>query len=347
MGSPLDSFPLQAKACERLGSPFTGALCRVIPDVLGESDFGQRLSAWSAESAGQDALALRACGALHALILTGASPELAAVYPPNALNEAALAAAVGQAIEAHDAFLTAYLDSPPQTNEVARSAIILGAALILAEQTGLPLSVMEIGASAGLNLFFERYRFALGDDRTWGAPDAVLSVSSEWSGAIPPLTAPLQVVARAACDRNPLKPDDPNDRLRLLSYVWPDQPQRLERMRQALDHAARQDLSVDRDDAAAWVERVLAAPQQPGVARMLYHTIVWQYLPEATKARISVAFEKAGAEASKATPLAWFRFENDAGANGDGGLMEMTVWPGGETRVLGRADFHGRWVRWA
>ena len=346
MGSPLDNFDLQAKACERLGSPFTGALCRAIPKVLGDSGFGQRIGNWSAESAGQDALALRACGALHALVLTGASPEFAAVYPPNALDEATLAAAVSQVIGTHDAFLTAYLDSPPQTNEVARSAIILGAALTVAEQTGLPLSVMEVGASAGLNLFFERYGFDLGEGRTWGAPDAVLSIGSEWSGAIPPLTAPLEVVARSGCDRNPLKPTGPDDRLRLLSYVWPDQKQRLERMRLALDHAARQDLSVERDDAAAWVERALSAPQQPGVARMLYHTIVWQYLPEATKARISAAFEKAGAEASDASPLVWFRFENDAGANGDGGLMEMTLWPGGKTRVLGRADFHGRWVRW-
>lgn len=347
MGSPLDNFALQAYACERLGSPFTGALCRAIPEAIGNSAFGKRITNWPAESAGQDALALRACGALNASVLTGRSPGLAAVYPPHGFDHSALVAAVAETICAHDIFLTAFLDSPPQTNEVGRSSMILGATLIVADETGLPLSIMEIGASAGLNLLFEHYRFALGEDRVWGLPDGVPTITSGWSGNVPPLAAPLAVVARMGCDRNPLDPADPADRLRLLSYVWPDQPQRLERMRQALDLAAQQALVVEKADAAAWVERMLEVPQQPGTVRMLYHTIVWQYLPEPTKTCISAAFEKAGAKATDAAPLAWFRFENDAGADGDGGLMELTLWPGGETRVLGRAHFHGGWVRWA
>ena len=72
----------------------------------------------------------------------------------------------------------------------------------------------------------------------------------------------------------------------------------------------------------------LAETPIPGVVRFHYHTLVWQYLSAAVRARIDAAFDKAGAAATAETPLAMFRFENDM--RGDGGLMELTLWPGGE-----------------
>lgn len=343
MTETLESFEAQARGSARIGSPFTAELCRAIPDAMGESDFADRIRNWPGE-AGPDALALRACGGLHALVLTGAAPYLAAFYPPAHLDRAGFRAALADAIAEHDAFLTAYLDNPPQTNETGRSSMLLGAALQVAQATGLPLATFEIGASAGLNLWFSRYGFDLGNGLQWGRAGAPLTIVTDWSGAAPPLDQPLHVLAQHGCDQNPLDPKDPDQRLRLLSYIWPDQPERLDRMRKALDFAAAQPVSVDKAEAADWVERHLSAVPTPGVARMLYHTIVWQYLPEATKARIATALDKAGAAATAQTPLAWFRFENDMA--GEGGLMQLTLWPGGETRVLGRADFHGRWVRW-
>ena len=346
MTSALDVFETQARACAKIGSPFTAELCRAIPEAMGETGFGQHIRLWQGD-AGTDALALRACGGLHALVLTGAAPDLAATYPPHALDGARLRAALGDTIAEHDGFLTDYLDSPPQTNEVGRSSMLLGAGLTLAHETGFPLSVYEIGASAGLNLWFSRYAYDLGNGIAWGRSDAPLTVSSDWSGALPPLERWLDVVARRGCDRNPLTPDNPDDRLRLLSYIWPDQPERLTRMRKALDFSAAHAPLVAAADAADWIEHELAVPAEPGTVRMVYHTIVWQYLPEPVKARITAAIETAGAAATPDTPLAWFRFESDQGAGGDGGLMDLRLWPGGETRMLGRADFHGRWVRWA
>ncbi|MBU1174665.1 MAG: DUF2332 family protein [Alphaproteobacteria bacterium] len=347
MASPLDAFERQALGCERIGSPFTAALCRAIPVAMGRSRLADRLGGWPGDAAA-DALALRVCGGLHALVLTGASSELKAVYPPHDCNETALIAALRAAIAEHDAFLCAYLDQPPQTNETARSSMILGAALIVADRTGLPLTTFEIGASAGLNLWFSRYGFELGDGLKWGRADAPLIVASDWSGACPRRDVRLDVVSRRGCDRNPLDPRNPDDRLRLLSYIWPDQPARLDRMRRALDYAAHRPPVLDRQDAGTWLKRQLEAAPEPGLARMVYHTVVWQYLPTETQMELTATLGTAGAAASPQTPLAWFRFETDNLANGsDGGLMQLTLWPGGETEVLGRADFHGRWVRWA
>lgn len=346
MAGPVDNFASQAEACDRLGSPFTARLCRAIPEAMGDTALANRIRNWP-ETATADALALRVCGALHALVLMGSSSVLAEVYPPRLVDEGALVAAVSAAIKEHDAFLTDYLDSPPQTNEVARSSMILGGALTVAQQTGLPLSVFELGASAGLNLWFSQYAYDLGGGRHWGDGAAPLTVTSEWRGDAPDLSTRLDVVARHGCDRNPLDPASPDHRLRLLSYVWPDQDVRLDRMRNALDHAGQHQPLVEFEDAADWVERHLQTPPEPGVARMLYHTIVWQYLPEPIKIRIEAAIRTAGEAATPETPLAWFRVEPDQqGSAGKGALMELTTYPDGQTRALGRADFHGRWVDW-
>lgn len=341
--NPLANFESQAHACDKLGSAFTAELCRLIPQVMGATAFATRLRNWPGD-AGADALALRACGALHAMARSGSAPNLQAVYPPNQPDPSMLRATLAAEIGRNDAFLTAYLDSPPQTNEVARSSLILGAALHAAKVTGLPLEVLEIGASAGLNLQFAHYAYAFGPDLTWGQGGAPLTIRSEWSGNPPPFDAALEVIAQRGCDQNPLDPRDPKDRQRLISYVWPDQTERLDRIERALAFAATQNIVVEKMDAADWVERELSASPQPGRARMIYHTIVWQYLPAAIKSRISAAIERAAIAAKTQTPLIWFRFENDMA--GEGGLMQMTLWPGGETRTLGRADFHGRWVNW-
>jgi hypothetical protein len=338
----------QAAASPTLGSPFTGALCGLLAERLDRSSaFGRRILDWPGNPHA-DALALRACGALHALARSGRQPELSAVYPPAPFEPERLWAAVEGAIQHEDAFLTAVLDSPPQTNEVARSAMILGAGLHAAGRWRLPLAVYEIGASAGLNLAFDRYRYDFGNEMGWGDAAAPLVIRSAWRGTLPPLDAPLAVVSRKGCDRRPLDPADPADAGRLMAYIWPDQTYRVERTEAALKLAAAEGRQVERTDAADWVEREFTKPQRPGTCRFLYHTIVRQYLPPETRARIDAALERAAAAATAAAPLAHFAFEPDSDPNGanTGAPMTMTMWPGGEAVPLGRADYHGRWVDW-
>jgi hypothetical protein len=317
----LDNFHEQAEGSEKLGSPFVANLCRLLATTIDDSSaFGRRILGWPPETARADALALRACGALHALARSGAEPVLAAHYPPHPSDPEALRAAVKGAIARHDRFLTAYLDSPPQTNEVARSAILLGGMLTTARETGLPLEILEIGSSAGLNLMFDHYAYDLGNGRLWGTGEAPLTITCAWRGNAPALETGLRVVSRTGCDQNPLDPRSEKTVDRLLSYVWPDQPARMERLAVALGHAARAGTRIEKADAGDWLARSLAVPQRPGVARVLFHTIVWQYLPAAVKERAETAIA--------------------------GGALRLTLWPGGEERLLGRADYHGRWVEW-
>ncbi|TYO89585.1 DUF2332 domain-containing protein [Oceanicella actignis] len=337
-----EAFARQAEACAAMGSDFTARLCAALPEALpADAAFGARVLRWPGDP-WKDALALRVCGALHALARSGAAPELTEAWPPRLRADPIAAAA--RAIRAHDARLLPWLDSPPQTNETARASALLGGALHLAAQLRMPLEILELGASAGLNMAFDLYRHELGEAGAWGDARAPVRLSCAWRGPPPPLDAPLEIAARAGVDLRPADPARPEDRERLLAYVWPDQAERLARAEAALDFAAAQPWRVEKGEAAAWLDARLNAPPAPGRARVVMHSIVWPYLPPDSRARIRAAMARAGARAASDAPLAWLRMEPDD-VPGSAALT-LRVWPDGRSRVLGRADFHGRWVAW-
>jgi len=341
----LGTFRSQAEACRSLGSPFTATLCDLFAERLTDSSrFGARILNWP-DSAKDDAIALRAAGALHALVRSGRARELAALYPPLEAKPDQLWAAIEAAIEKHDDFLHDFLDSPPQTNEVSRSSALLGLTLRLTERFGKPLALHEIGASAGLNLAFDSYHYRLGDDLEWGDPKALVDIESLWRGNLPPLDAELVIASRAGCDRNPLDPHNPDSVERQLAYIWADQHQRIGRVSAALSAATTRPYVVEKADAAEWVETRLAEEPEPGITRVFFHTIVWQYLSREKQERITAAFAEAGAKATDETPLVWMYME--AEGHPGGAVLKQTVWPGGEKETAGLSDYHGRWVDWA
>src|SRR5262245_27896057 len=142
----------QAAICDALGSPFSAKVCLALAELLDRSTAtGRRALDWPG-NATADALALRLLGGLHSLVLSGADDGLAAVYPPQQIDGTRLRDAIAGAMRRHDERLCGALDSAPQTNEVARSAMLLPGFLAIARETSLPLEIVEIGTSAGLNL---------------------------------------------------------------------------------------------------------------------------------------------------------------------------------------------------
>jgi hypothetical protein len=335
-------FRDQAEACLGLGSPFTAMLLQTAADRLDDSSaVGRRVLGWPGDPRA-DALALRFAGGLHALVLSGAAPALARVYPGGGVKTgAALWSEVADALERHEPALLRFLDSPPQTNEVARCAVLLGGFLAIARQTGRPLALLEIGASAGLNLHWDDYGYEIGK-ASWGPATAPLRLAPEWRGPLPAL-GPVEVRARQGCDRRPIDPSDAHDRLRLRAYVWADQEARLARLDAALEHVARHGTRVEQADAADWLEARLAA-RPAGIATVLFHSIVWQYLPRVTQERIEAAIERTAAAATADAPLAWLRME--PAQQGNHTELRLTIGPGAREQVLANADFHGRWVSW-
>lgn len=332
-----EAFRFQARACETLGSPFMAQLMNVLARHLdpGAGTVAAKLFGWPGEVGPSGAsLPLRLAGGLHALRLRG-DPALAAVYPPAAPADAALWDAVRGAMSRHADFLLDWIDSPPQTNELRRAAVLRAAGHWIAARHGLPLELRELGASAGLNLHWDRYALHLGA-RRFGPEDAVIALRPEWTGPPPPAATP-RIADRRGVDLNPLSPAA--DGARLRAYTWPDQRDRLAR----LDAALRlPPVPVDRGDAADWLEGL--GPLRPGRTRVVLHTVAWQYFAPGTQRRARAAIEALGAKATEDAPLAWFGMEADEAGPGAG--LRLRLWPGDLRLDAGRADFHGRWVHW-
>ena len=338
-----DHFETQAKACDGLGSPFTARLCRTLAGLLDENTrTGRRLLEWPGNPR-DDALALRLCGGLHALVLSGSDGRLAAIYPPQQVDDETMRLVLKEAIERNDEALFTALDNAPQTNEIARSGMLLPGFLAIARETGLPFALHEIGSSAALNLQFDRFFYRCGEAE-WGDAASPVRLAPELRGKLPPLEGKVTVASRRGCDVAPVDIGKTADRLRLRSYIWADQSLRLERLDAAIDLAASTAFTLEKADAADFV-RVKLETRQAGSVFVLFHSIMWQYMPQSTRNAITEALEEAGKEASGDAPIAWLRME-PLSTSDPYATLSLTLWPGGETRHLAKCDYHGRWIEW-
>ena len=266
-----NAFLQQAAACDALGSPFTARLCRLFAERLQPGQaVADRILGWQGDPApSADSVSLRIAGTLHALVLEGKDSLLSVAYPPDQSDDDALWMAVAHAFETHADFILQRLTSAPQTNEVRRSGALLPGFLTLGQLFGKPVVLSEVGASAGLNLQWDRYRYRLGE-ADWGDPESPVMIAPEWRGNPAP-DADLTVNARAGCDLNPIDASDPTQHLRMLSYIWADQADRLARTRAALDLAAQHELHIDKADAVDWLKVRLAKPLDP--CRLPHHRL--------------------------------------------------------------------------
>jgi hypothetical protein len=292
---------------------------------------------------GASALALRLVGSVHRLVLEGRLPDLAVHYPSVGGDGDAEAAwpPFLAAMEAHRDELREAVNRPVQTNEVRRCAALLGGFLEVAKATGMPLRVLEAGASAGLNLRFDSYGYRQ-DGRTWGDPSSPVQLEDPWVGGVPDLEVEVTVAERAGCDAAPIDPTSEDGQLTLRSFVWPDQMHRHRMLDAAFKVASRVPATVDKADVPVWLEERLADPA-PGVATVVFHSVVIQYLPPAGRERAIEVLEDAGRRATPDAPLAWLRMEPSRERDF---AVELTTWPGGDHRLLGRCGGHGPPVRW-
>jgi hypothetical protein len=201
--------------------------------------------------------------------------------------------------------------------------------------------LLEVGASAGLNLRFDRYRYG-GGGVSWGPAETPVDLSGLWLEAPPHLPAELLVVERRGCDPRPVDAATAEGRLQLESSLWADQVVRLKRLRAAFEVAAREPATVQRASVDAWLPRVLDAPQR-GVTSVVFHAIVYEYFSDAVQRGFREALARAGAAATAGAPLAWLRFEPTPATRGY--AVTLTTWPGGEERVVATAGAHGTDVR--
>jgi hypothetical protein len=341
----------QSAACADLGSSMYEALLAfAADDYAAGGPVAELFAGWTLEP-GPAALALRLVGTVHRFALTGQAPELGRFYPSVAGDEAVPFDPGTAWVAFRDVLVSRFDDvraglaSPPQTNEVGRSALLIGGLLVLRSQFDLPVRLVEIGASAGLNLRPDMVRIELPHGESVGPAGSPVTLSDVWHGTLPPLDRPIEVVDRYGADLDPVDVTAAPGRLRLLSYVWPDQPARINRLRGAFDLAAALPVPVVREGA---VQTVSALKPVPGTVTVIWHSVMAQYLPEAELAELRTAFATLGALATPDAPVARLAFEASRFPSPAGVQfgLRLSTWPDGVVTNLASAHPHGDTVMW-
>lgn len=343
-----DHFVEQAGWCEALGSPFTAALLRRFAGSFEAGGAVAQICADWPTNPRKDALGLRLAGALHYAVLAKMAPDLAAVYPraQTAWDMGRTWPVAERWLSRHVDFAKAYLQSPPQTNETRRSIILLPGFLKLAARFAQPMHLLELGASAGLNQFWDRFNYSTEPWTRRG--DSAVTIQTDWRAPVPMhLDAAPEIASRAACDLSPIDLSDPDQVLRLKSYTWADQPERLARLDAAVSLAQAQNVQVEPADAAAWLADRLAHRPQYGLT-VIYHSVFLIYPPREVIAEIMQTIRAAGAQATDAAPVAWLSYESEALFGGDTDSPKMRArletWPGGEVETYAESDGHVTYV---
>jgi hypothetical protein len=340
----VEQFRFQADACAQLGSAmYAGLLTRLVED-LEAGGVTARVLAGHEDDPGPSALALRLLGSVHRLVLERRAGDLALFYPSvgGQWDVDAAWPAFEQLLRDQPEAVREGLASVPQTNEVGRAAALYGGLLQLPRD--LPLRLAEIGSSGGLNLRADRFGYLDEAGRLYGAGSRLV-LEDAWRGRTLEPWPDLQVVDRLGSDIAPIDVTTTEGRLRLTAYVWPDQGPRLERLRAAFRVAAEHPAVVRRQDAASFVAELETAQD---CTTVLWHSVMWQYLPHPDQEAVVERIEQLGRAATERRRFAHLSAEpgRRSPESGHEFLVRLRVWPGGEERLLGTAVAHGVPTTW-
>jgi hypothetical protein len=336
-----DAMLVQALASADLGSQINVTVLEGLAKNLADGGIIHDLTKDLDLRPSRDAVALRILGTAHREVLAGRAPNLARHYPsvggsPGAtLVEDFLATLASN----HDAIVDG-LNRTVQTNEVARTTMLVtGLAHFGRAQSVDSFHLREVGSSSGLNLLFDRFFFVNANVSYGTFNSRVRFEADAWGKPAVDISRCPQVASRAGCDIAPLDIRDPEGRLTLLSFVWPDQQQRFERLHAALDIATTDPAYTPptQADAADWIDRQLGElADEPTV---VFHSIVWQYFSQDTKNRFRATLRRHAER--RCSSLAWLRME-PAGTAPD---LKITVWRDGriveDDHALAASSYHG------
>ncbi len=298
--------------------------------------------------------------AVHRLLLGGEAHPLRQWYPDLAQGKAESLASIGPAFtdfcRLHRPRIEQLIRTRmTQTNVIQRcSALLPGFGRVFEAGGKCPLSLIEIGCSAGLNLLWDRFFYvysdvysgahsdAHGDGARWGDASSGVVVECEVRGdsGVPGLPGEIPVAGRRGIDLHPIDLEDPEEELWLRALVWPDHAGRQERLTEAIGIARESPPSIERGDASAHLPRLLAeAPADTTLCVYGSHTL-YQFPRESLIATLG-----AMQTASRQRDLHFLSIESYSPPWTE---LRWTQYSGGEreVRVLARCSPHGRWLEW-
>ena len=224
-----------------------------------------------------------------------------------------------------------------QTNEVGRCAYLLSAFSLIARHSGMPLALVDVGASAGLNLLFDRYHYSYSNGLEYGPTDSKVQLTAEVRGDFfPDLADGMPAVAsRTGIDLTPVDLADIETLMWMRSLVWPDHPERMARLNGAASIALADPPELIEGDALDLAPGILDTIPHDAVPCVLACHVLNQLTPEGRK-RFWAIVEDASHDKAVYSVTA------------EAGKIAVNVCHGSVWRSIGAAaaDPHGWWVEW-
>jgi hypothetical protein len=302
-------------------------------------------------------------GAVHYLLLRGTEHELAQFYPSLG-GTRPVASLDGGVLRdfclSHREELTDLLrHRRVQTNEVGRCALLLlGLQQVSREAPGKDLALVEIGASAGLNLLVDRFAYRFGDKTLQPPEGSALEITCQTDGpAAPPVPAAMpNITDRVGIDLNPVDLSDPDQMLWLQGMIWPEHTDRLKMLRAAGEVALQEPPEVMEGDALEMLSLAVHAMPR-GAAICVFHSMTLIQMPDDGKVRLASVLQQLTRDrlifwislevngVVMAAPRLPERHHVDPSSFAVLGLIHQTP-RGWKERALALCDPHGRWVEW-
>lgn len=226
-----------------------------------------------------------------------------------------------------------------QTNEVRRCAYLYPSFCYIYNKVKTPLSLIEIGTSAGLQLLWDQYAYSYGDNKKYGNTKSNVHITSEWSGekkAILFKDSP-PVITRIGIDLHINNLKNPDDYLWLRSLIWPEHKQRVKMFERAANHLKEHHMTLLEGDGVKLLPDIIADIQEETTI-CLFHTHVANQIPTEDKYLLMNMIEKLGRSRNIC------HLYNNMW---DAQLHLDSFIDGKEEReILAETDGHGRWFKW-
>jgi hypothetical protein len=284
---------------------------------------------------------------VHYLLLTGVNHPLMDYYPdlsPSARSPSRAYDAFRDFCIEHRAQLERLITTRlVQTNVVRRSVCLLPAfAAVAALGDDRPLAQIEIGASAGLNLLWEHYRYDYGSGVTWGNPASPLGLSAELRGEIvlPPIPATLGAEWAVGIDLNPVEIEDDDAVMWLRALVWPENVDQQDQLLAAIQVAKEHPPRLLKGDGSELLPELLqGAPPLAALCVFATHTL--PQLPADARRTLLKTMESYSAS----RPVYFLSMEQPGTPHSE---LRLTVYEGGKREIVHLANCHphGRWLEW-
>ena len=222
-----------------------------------------------------------------------------------------------------------------QTNEPARCAVLLPVLAGLPQ----PIALIDVGASAGLTLLFDRYSYDYGGYRLAGRDPDAPTLRCQPRGPLPLPPRLPDIAWRAGLDLNPLDVTNHDDVRWLSCLVWPGESDRAQRLAAAIASARRDPPPVHRGDLLTDLPALVArAPE--GATLVVYHTSVLYYVAADQREEFVRTVRGLG--------VVWLSSEAPGILPGTGTPVrdELQCVLARDGHPVARADSHGTWLHW-